>query len=85
MTDKTPLLLTAAHMNTDGNDHEYHEISDEENELVRERGGHHLHHRLEGGVSNPALSSKSQSPLESPRFEVSTISCYSHKFHITNL
>ncbi|ODN05514.1 Tyrosine-protein kinase PR2 [Orchesella cincta] len=71
VTDKTPLLLTAAQMNTDGNDHEYHEISDEENELVRERGGHHLRHRLEGGVSNPALSSKSQSPLESPRFEKS--------------
>lgn len=71
VSDKTPLLLTAAQMNTDGNDHEYHEISDEENDLIRDRNHHrHVHHRLEGGVSNPALSSKSQSPLESPRFDV---------------
>lgn len=74
ISDKAPLLLTAANMSSDGNDHEYHEISDEENELVRDRNPHHsrqLNHRLEGGVSNPALSSKSQSPLESPRFDVS--------------
>jgi len=74
VSDKTPLLLTAAQMNTDGNDHEYHEISDEENELVRDRNHHHhMHHRLDGGVSNPALSSKSQSPLESPRFDVNVM------------
>jgi hypothetical protein len=50
-------------MNMDENDHEYHEISDEENDLV-------VRNRGELGVSNPALSSKSQSPLDSPRFEV---------------
>lgn len=69
VSDKTPLLLTAAQMNTDGNDHEYHEISDEENELTRDRH-RRLRQGLDGGVSNPALSSKSQSPLESPRFDV---------------
>lgn len=48
-------------------DHEYHEISDEENEIMTTSKGK----RNDAvGLSNPALSSKSHSPLDSPRFEV---------------
>ena len=51
-------------------DHEYHEISDEETDVISGTG---LRFRQSAvGLSNPALSSRSQSPLESLEFDVRT-------------
>ena len=61
-------IVSLSGNNSADQDHEYHEISDEETDEISVAG---LGYRQSAaGLSNPALSSRSQSPLESSDFDV---------------